>query len=116
MLVRLAKSLEWLVAMRALWRLGAVAVVCPDQLTNRDVENRMRRSGAAIGLVEPADVPTGPAERQSPAAAPGLSAPAFLLYTSGTGGEPKGALHARFYVAATGSRPSAGWASGWRPS
>ena len=98
--VRLPKSLEWLVAMRALWRLGAIAVACPHQLTERDVEDRMRRSGAATALLEPADVPGEPAGAPPPSAELGPSAPAFLLFTSGTEGEPKAALHARSYAAA----------------
>lgn len=129
-LVRLPRSLAWLVALRALWRLGAVTVACPHQLTERDVESRMRRSGAAIALLEPADVPDGAAASAPPAADPGPAAAAFLLYTSGTEGEPKGALHTRSYVAANrlqtarwmGVRPSdriwctaaAGWSKSLR--
>jgi non-ribosomal peptide synthetase component E (peptide arylation enzyme) len=32
-LVSLPKGLHWLTTIRALWRLGAVSLPCPDQLT-----------------------------------------------------------------------------------
>ena len=95
-LVRLGKSLEWLVAMRALWRLGAVSVPCPELLTASDLADRLARSGAVRTLLEPADLPS--AEAALPALALAADAPAFLLFTSGTEGGPKGALHRRGYV------------------
>ena len=58
----------------------------------------MARSGAVRALLEP----RRPAVRRRPAPAAQLAAdtPAFLLFTSGTEGGPKGALHRRGYVAA----------------
>jgi acyl-coenzyme A synthetase/AMP-(fatty) acid ligase len=98
-LVRLSKCREWLVAMRALWRLGAVALPCPHQLTEADVRDRVDRSGAALSLLEPADLPLTDGPPPAPVDAAG-SDPAFLLFTSGTEGPPKGALHTRSYFQA----------------
>ena len=97
-LVRLAKGLEWLLAMRACLRLGAVSLPCPEQLTERDLEERRRRSGAALTLTEVGELPMSDAVAQ--AAKLPAEAPAFLLFTSGTEGGPRGAVHRRSYVEA----------------
>jgi acyl-coenzyme A synthetase/AMP-(fatty) acid ligase len=97
-LVRLPKGLEWLVAMRALWQLGAITLTCPHQLTAADVRERAERADAALQLLEQGDLPF--ADGPAPAAAAGPADPAFLLFTSGTEGAPKGVLHRRSYVAA----------------
>ena len=87
-LVRLPKGLQWLCTIRALYRLGAIALPCPAQLTDRDMQDRVERSGAALALVDPADVPLGAGE--APRANLPDDAPAFLLFTSGTEGKPIG--------------------------
>jgi acyl-coenzyme A synthetase/AMP-(fatty) acid ligase len=97
-LVRLPKGLRWLAAMRALHRIAAVSLPCPHMLTEGDVADRAARSQAVAMLLEDSDVPT--AEGPAPLAPAAPTDPAFLLYTSGTEGPPKGALHSRSYVAA----------------
>src|SRR5262245_57259845 len=125
-LVRLPKGLEWLAAMRALLHLGAVSLSCPAMLTRGDVDERVARSRAVLSLLEPGDVPEADGAVES-AQVPD-DAPAFLLFTSGTEGGPKGALHPRSYVAAnrlqaerwmgvrTGDRVWCTAASGWSKS
>ena len=68
-------------------------------LTERDVRLRsdaLRRGADAAGAGRPAAVAIAAAAAGQPA----TRRPAFLLFTSGTEGPPKGALHPRRYVAA----------------
>ncbi len=98
MLVRLPKRYEWLLALGALYRLGAVAVLCPELTPAAELAARARQLGVRTSLLEPGDVAL--ADSQSPASAPGADAPAFVIFTSGSTGEPKAAVHARRYVRA----------------
>ena len=97
-LVRLPKRYEWLLALGALYRLGAVAVLCPELTPAAELEARARQLGARRSLLEPSDVAL--ADSQAPACAPGSDAPAFVLFTSGSSGAPKPAVHGRRYVRA----------------
>ena len=96
--VRLPKGLMWLAAMRGLHRIGGVSLPCPHMLTEADIADRVERSQAVMSLLEDADVPIADGGAAAVSGAP--ADPAFLLYTSGTEGPPKGALHNRSYVAA----------------
>ena len=88
----------WLAAMRGLHRIGGVSLPCPHMLTEADIADRVERSQAVMSLLEDADVPIADGGAAAVSGAP--ADPAFLLYTSGTEGPPKGALHNRSYVAA----------------
>jgi len=96
--VQLPKGVLWLAVLRALWQLGAVSLPCPELLSQTEVADRVERSGAMLALLAEDDVPqadgTLPRHQGSP------EDPAFLLFTSGTEGGPKGALHRRSYVEA----------------
>jgi acyl-coenzyme A synthetase/AMP-(fatty) acid ligase len=105
---------EWVDAMLACWRIGAVALPCNEQLRAADLRARIaiaaprailvdERNGATLGEalatagVAPA-VLTIPDERlydASPAPAPDLRGdePALIVFTSGTSGEPKPIRH-----------------------
>lgn len=97
-LVRLPKGPEWLCAMRAIYRLGAVALPCVEQVTDAEVADRAAASGARLVLLSPDEIPLA----GGPAPAPELDgdAPAFLIFTSGTEGKPKAAVHPRRYLEA----------------
>ena len=97
-LVRLPKRYEWLLALGALFRLGAVAVLCPELTPEAELAGRARQLGVRTSLLEPRDVAL--ADSPAPASAPGADAPAFVIFTSGSTGEPKAAVHARRYVRA----------------
>jgi acyl-coenzyme A synthetase/AMP-(fatty) acid ligase len=106
---------EWVYAMVACWRIGAVAQPCSEQLRQRDLRGRMetveprvvvvvRRNAelvAAAGFDGP--VLVIPDERVF-AAAPAPAAdldetdPALTVFTSGTAGEPKPIRHGQRYL------------------
>jgi acyl-coenzyme A synthetase/AMP-(fatty) acid ligase len=106
---------EWVYAMLACWRLGAVALPCTEQLRPPDLRARMElvepraivsherdeALAAAAGfdgpmLVVPDDRlfeadPAPPAEL-------GPEEPALIVFTSGTAGEPKPIRHGARYL------------------
>jgi len=136
---------DWVHAMVACFRLGAVALPCTLQLRPKDLRKRMERveprlvvcdeehldSVAATGFDGP--VLAVPDERHyeaAPAPAADLQPddPALVVFTSGTSGEPKPVVHGQRYLAGQllqaehwfGARPGdLCWctaASGWSKS
>ena len=117
--------IEWVLTMLACWRMGAVALPCNTQLRRHDLELRVGAAEPALSVVDdellgelPGGVPTLPlAEfgaildedrpQETPASLADLDHedPALVVFTSGTTGEPRGALHATRYL--TGQRAQA---------
>ncbi|MGH2797890.1 MAG: acyl-CoA synthetase [Thermoleophilaceae bacterium] len=107
---------EWVYAMLACWRLGAVALPCTEQLRAADLRARMdkvepraivaherdEQLAADAGfdgplLVVPDDRLLDEAE-PAPAAELGPEDPALIVFTSGTAGEPKPIRHGARYL------------------
>jgi acetyl-CoA synthetase len=111
--------IEWVLATLACWRMGAIALPCSTQLRRHDLELRVRAANVALCVAEEeplGELPdSGPVmtmsdvaevmdeERpQEPPAAPADLDPgegALIVFTSGTTGEPRGALHPQRYLA-----------------
>jgi len=114
--------IEWVLTMLACWRMGAIALPCSTQLRRHDLEERVRTAGPALcvgdeeligelpdglatmGMLEvaqtldeerPQEPPLEPADL-----APGD--PALIVFTSGSTGAPRAALHSQRYL--TGQR------------
>jgi acyl-coenzyme A synthetase/AMP-(fatty) acid ligase len=106
---------EWVYAMVACWRIGAVAQPCTEQLRPADLRARMERVDpravvvdrrnaqlvAAAGFDGP--VLVVPDERvfaadPAPAADLDETDPALIVFTSGTAGEPKPIRHGQRYL------------------
>ena len=114
----IGSRVEWVLALLACWRIGAVALPCSTQLRRRDLEHRVAIAGPALCVGEEhllAELPPGPeamalAEvaaaldedraQEPPAAVAELDSedPALIVFTSGTTGEPRAALHAQRYL------------------
>ena len=116
---------EWVIAMVACFRIGAVVLPCTEQLRARDLRLRLAaaRPRLVIADARNADelvtadpgldvlwVPGSSLTEGAPAEPSELAPddPCLITFTSGTAGEPKGVLHGQRYL--DGQRMQA---SGW---
>ncbi len=110
---------EWVLALLGTWRLGAVALPCSEQLRAKDIALRIARTEPRLVLFASRDGEQLENALESIAAPPGLinvdeedlsseasppppsttpDDPALLIFTSGTAGEPRGAVHTQRYL------------------
>jgi acyl-coenzyme A synthetase/AMP-(fatty) acid ligase len=104
---------EWVLAMIACFRLGAVVLPCTEQLRAKDLRLRIDLARPSVVLADERDlgelrgvdvavlsVPDDALYQAEPAAVAELSErdPCLITFTSGTAGEPKGVLHAQRYL------------------
>jgi acyl-coenzyme A synthetase/AMP-(fatty) acid ligase len=114
---------EWVFAMVACFRLGAVVLPCTEQLRAKDLRLRLDAARPVLVLADERDadelaaalaLPSahdGPAPRvltipdealyaaaPAPAAELAPEDPCLITFTSGTAGEPKGVLHGQRYL------------------
>lgn len=114
--------LEWVLAMLACFRMGAVALPCNPQLRRRDLELRIAVADPVLCIGEerclgelPGSVPRldmaelerildEDVQQEPPAEAVDLDPeePAVIIFTSGTTGDPRGAIYPQRYL--TGQR------------
>jgi acetyl-CoA synthetase len=106
---------EWVIAMMACFRLGAVVLPCTEQLRAKDLRLRLATAAPALILADErnsseleAAAPLAPVlyvpdeslfqAEPAPAAALGADEPCLITFTSGTAGEPKAVVHAQRYL------------------
>jgi acyl-coenzyme A synthetase/AMP-(fatty) acid ligase len=114
--------IEWVLAMLACFRMGAVAMPCNPQLRRKDLEVRVRDASPklcigeeelfgelpdglpAMTMAEVADALDEDRPQETPAEIADLDPedPAVIIFTSGTSGQPKGVLYPQRYL--TGQR------------
>jgi acyl-coenzyme A synthetase/AMP-(fatty) acid ligase len=110
--------IEWVVAMLACWRMGAVALPCNTQLRRADIAHRVAAADPRLCLGEEellSELPEGvpyltmaevaealdeDRPQEAPVDPPDLGADeaALIVFTSGTTGEPRAALHTQRYL------------------
>jgi acetyl-CoA synthetase len=109
---------EWVLSLLACWRMGAVALPCNTQLRRHDLELRTSAAQPALCVGEEdllAELPGGvdcmtmaevaaaldeDAAQEPPVETADLhpSDPALIVFTSGTSGPPRAALHSQRYL------------------
>src|SRR4051812_4751248 len=111
----MGNTAEWVFALTAIWRMGAVAMPCNTQLTHADLAKRIELTGPKLCLVDApradafpfdaidAKALEGPDPRGQapPPDDPPLDEldPALIIFTSGTAGEAKPVRHGQRYLA-----------------
>jgi acetyl-CoA synthetase len=118
----IGNRVEWVIAMLACFRMGAVAMPCNPQLRRKDLELRVREANPPLCIGEErylGELPDGiphldmaeldrildeDFEQAPPAEAVDLDPedPAVIIFTSGTTGEPRGVVYPQRYL--TGQR------------
>jgi acyl-coenzyme A synthetase/AMP-(fatty) acid ligase len=114
--------IEWVLAMLACWRMGAVALPCNPQLRRKDLEVRVDAAGPklcvgeerllgelpdgvpAMTMADVADALDEDRPQETPADIAVLTPddPAVIIFTSGTTGAPRGVVYPQRYL--TGQR------------
>jgi acyl-coenzyme A synthetase/AMP-(fatty) acid ligase len=110
---------EWVLALLACWRMGAVALPCNPQLRRKDLELRAGAADPKLAIGEArylAELPDGvpymdmddlarvfdedlPQETPAAIESLGPTDPAAIVFTSGTTGEPRGVVYPQRYLA-----------------
>jgi acyl-coenzyme A synthetase/AMP-(fatty) acid ligase len=121
-LTLVGSRIEWVIAMLACFRMGAVALPCNPQLRRKDLQLRITAAGPALAVGEEAylgELPEGlpymtmvelvealdedrPQETPVEPVRLAPEDPAVIIFTSGTSGEPRGVLYPQRYL--TGQR------------
>jgi acyl-coenzyme A synthetase/AMP-(fatty) acid ligase len=88
---------EWVLTLLACFHSGAVALPCTEQLRSKDIALRLRTARPAAIVADARDLP------ELEAAKPNcpvilVDDPRLVIFTSGTSGEPKAALHGQRYL------------------
>jgi acyl-coenzyme A synthetase/AMP-(fatty) acid ligase len=104
---------EWVFAMVACFRIGAVALPCNEQLRAHDLRYRLaaslpkliladERNAHELELAKPTcpvlTIPFPEADTPAPAVELQPTDPCLITFTSGTTGEPKGIVHGQRYL------------------
>ena len=114
--------IEWVLAMLACWRMGAVALPCNPQLRRKDLQIRIDAAGPKLCVGEErllGELPDGvpamtmadvaealdedrPQETPADIARLAPDDPAVIIFTSGTTGDPRGVVYPQSYLTGQG--------------
>jgi acetyl-CoA synthetase len=112
--------IEWVLSLLACWRMGAIPLPCNTQLRRHDLEHRIAVAGPILcvgeeellgempggvegmTMAEVAAVLDEDSPQETPASVADLAPkdPALIVFTSGTSGEPRAAVHTADYLPA----------------